>query len=170
MRRVGMGLLILGLVGLPGCWERKVKRLSDAEFEHYYALRPFMTEEQRKTYLKLKTEEERNAYLKELGLWDRFYKYPEDVREEIVAGNVQVGWTKDMLEMAWGRPFDKGFLIGADTYRAERWVYRFETQPDGTILVWTPDSKTAHKSIRNFRREVIMHDDKIVEIIEKDGW
>ena len=107
---------VLMLAILTGCWEKKVKNLSDVEFDHYYALRVYMEEEQRKTYLKMKTEDERNAYLQQLGLWDRFYDYEPHIREKIVAGEVQTGWTKDMLYRpgappttapAWwvGRPF-----------------------------------------------------------------
>ena len=40
-------LLALSVLALTftGCWEKKVKNLSDAEFDHYYVLKPFMSEE-----------------------------------------------------------------------------------------------------------------------------
>ncbi|MCB9746145.1 MAG: hypothetical protein H6740_26450 [Alphaproteobacteria bacterium] len=120
-----------------------------------------MDETQRKTYLKLKTEEERNAYLKELGIWDYFYKYDEDLRDQIVAGDVQVGWTKDQLYMAWGAPHDRAKLVGRDAVRSERLIYRFEGHADGSILVWEPNSKTEYKATRLFRREVILDDDVV---------
>jgi hypothetical protein len=47
---------VLMLAVLAGCWEKKVKNLSNVEFDHYYALRVYMEDEQRKTYLKMKTE------------------------------------------------------------------------------------------------------------------
>ncbi|MCB9746612.1 MAG: hypothetical protein H6740_28815 [Alphaproteobacteria bacterium] len=171
MNRIVTGLVLAALVSASGCsWEKKVKNLSDTEFDHYYALRPFMDETQRKTYLKLKTEEERNAYLKELGIWDYFYKYDEDLRDQIVAGDVQVGWTKDQLYMAWGAPHDRAKLVGRDAVRSERLIYRFEGHADGSILVWEPNSKTEYKATRLFRREVILDDDVVAEIREESGW
>lgn len=167
-------LLVTALLGTAtlatGCWEKRVKHLSAVEFDHYYALRPFMNEGQKKTYLKLKTEEERNAYLKELGLWDRFYKYDPDVRDQIVAGDVQVGWTKDMVLMAWGAPFDKQKLVGREATRSERLVYRFEVHEGGTLIVWEPNSKTEYKATRLIQRDLLLDDDVVTEIVQRDRW
>jgi len=161
----------LAALTLAGCgYERHMKRLSDAEFDHYYALRPYMNEDSRKTYLKLKTEEERNAFLQEKGLWDLFYKYDAETRDSIVAGDVQVGWTKDKVLMAWGRPYDKQKLTGRQAQRSERLVYRFEKHEDGTILVWEANSKTEYKAIQLFQRDVLMDDDVVVEITQRDRW
>lgn len=150
-------------------WKNRVKHLGDDEFEHYYALRAYMTEEQKKTFLKMKTQEERDAFLKQLGLWERFYQYDEAEREEIVSGKVGQGWTKDKLEMAWGVPFDKRKLAGRQAVRSELWVYRFEQQKDGSILVWEPGSKTQYKAVRLFVREVVLDDDVVAEIREQDA-
>ncbi|MEY3211278.1 MAG: hypothetical protein RIT28_1759 [Pseudomonadota bacterium] len=167
--RAFLALSVLALT-FTGCWEKKVKNLSDAEFDHYYVLKPFMSEESRKTYLKLKTEEERNQYLKDQGLWDRFYKYSEAERAEIVSGAVAIGWTKDKVLMAWGPPHDKQKLVGREAQRSERLVYRFEEQPDGTVLVWAPNSKTEYQAVRLYQVNVILDDDKVTEIIEKPRW
>ncbi len=167
MRRLAF---VLALVALQACsWKRHIKDLSDEEFDHYYALRVFMTEDQQKEYLKLPTEEERDAWLKQHGLWDRFYQYEPHIREKIVAGDVQEGWTKDMVYMAWGAPLDRRKLPGRKAERSEMLIYRFEEQPDGTILVWTPDSKTAYKAVGFFEKEVILDDDVVAEIRRKDA-
>ena len=85
-----LGLLLFGVWNFTACgYERLQKRLDNQEFDHYYALRVYMSEEQRKYYLKLKTRDERDAYLKKLGLWDTFYSYEPEEREEIVAGDVK---------------------------------------------------------------------------------
>lgn len=160
--------LSLSLTAQAG-WQNKVKKLSDVEFDHYYALRAYMNEDQRKTYLKTKTEEGRNELLVTLGLWDRFYKYDELSRELIISGKVELGWTKDMLEMAWGVPFDKRKLAGRQAQRSELWVYRFEQQKEGGILVWEPGSKTQYRAVRLFEREVTLDDDKVVSIEERDA-
>jgi hypothetical protein len=165
-----MTSLILLVALSTGCTGRQMKRLSDTEFDHFYALRPYMDEDARKAYLKLKTEEERNQFLKDKGLWDRFYQYDADQRDEIVAGAVQVGWTKDMVLMSWGAPYDKRKLAGRQATRSEALVYRFEQHEDGALIVWEPNSKTEYKAVRLFRREVILDDDVVAEIVEKDNW
>lgn len=162
----GLGLTLLA----SGCTGKQMKRLSDAEFDHFYALRPYMGEDSRKEFLKLKTEDERNAYLKEAGLWDRFYKYDQTIRDEIVAGDVQAGWTKDKVLMAWGAPHDKQKLTGRPATRSERLVYRFEKHEDGTVLVWEPNSKTEYKAVKLFQKDVILDDDVVAEIRQRDRW
>lgn len=159
--------LFVLFLSLTACsYETRVKKLSDEEFKAYYALKPFMDEDQRKTYLKMKLETDRTAYLKEQGLWDRFYKYDDATRALIIAGKVELAWTKDMLEMAWGVPFDKRKLAGRDAQRSELWVYRFEQQKDG-VLVWEPGSKTQYQAVRLFERDVTLDDDKVVSIEER---
>jgi len=162
---------LVALVVVAGCGvERRVKKLSEVEFQHYYALRPFMEEEVRVGFLKLKTEEERNQYLKDRGLWDAFYKYDEHIRKAIVDGAVQTGWTKDMVLMSWGAPFDKRKLTGRPAPRSELLVYKFEKHEDGSVLVYVPGSKTEYKAVSRFMREVYLDSDVVTEIIEKEGW
>jgi hypothetical protein len=169
MTRVAIGLLLALVV--VGCGtDRYMKRLSDAEFDHFYALRVYMSEAERKEYLKLKTEEERNAWLQEKGLWDRFYKYDAEDRAAIVAGAVEVGWTKDKLLMAWGTPWDKQKLTGRNAQRSERYVYRLEVHEDGSMIVWEHDSKTEYKAVKLIQMDVVLDDDVITEIHEKGRW
>ena len=105
---------------------RLQKRLDDQEFDHWYALRVYMSDEQKKAYLKKKTRDERDAYLQSEKLWDKFYQYEERIRDKIVAGEVQTGWTLEMLEMAWGRPYDQQMAIGRQAVRSVKYVYKFE--------------------------------------------
>ncbi|MFT4978716.1 MAG: hypothetical protein ACI8S6_004626 [Myxococcota bacterium] len=163
------GLLLVAMLSMGCNYTRHIKNLSNTEFDHYYALRVFMSEEQKKTFLKLKTEEERNAFLESAGLWDKFYSYDDDERQEIIAGDVQVGWTKDKLYMAWGAPYDRARLVGRQATRSERLTYRFEEQEDGVILLWEEGSKTAYKAARLFVRELILDDDVVREINEETG-
>jgi hypothetical protein len=172
------------LLLLAACsWERRVNKLTDEEFSHYYALKVFMTDEQRKAYLLLKTPQERDAWLKaeEAGanaaaadmtppLWELFYKYPENIRTSIVDGAVQTGWTKDMVLMSWGGPYDKKRLTGRPASRSELLIYRFEKHADGSVLVYVPGSNTEYKAEERFIREVYVDDNIVTEIIEKAGW
>ena len=163
---LGLGVMLFA----SGCTGKQMKRLSDAEFDHFYALRPYMDEDSKKEFLKLKTEEERNQYLKDANLWDRFYQYDQATRDEIVAGGVEVGWTKDKVLMAWGAPYDKQKLTGRPATRSERLVYRFEKHADGTIIVWESNSKTEYKATKLFQKDVILDDDVVQEINQRDRW
>ena len=160
-------------LALMACTQKRLNRLSPAEFDHFYALRVFMDEDARRDYLRLQTEEERNAYLQEAELWDNFYQYEPHIRDLIVAGDVQIGWSKEMLVMSWGRPYDVNRQAGRDAVRSELLVYRFEQHDDGNgryDLAWEPNSKTEYRAIGFFRKEVIIDDDIVAEIRERDGW
>lgn len=180
--------LIVALAFSTACsFEGKVKRLSTTEFDHYYALKPFLSDDERKAYLTLKTEEERNGWLKSNGCrerlgkrecyWDRFYRFDDKTRAAIVNGEVKAGWTKEQVYMAWGQPFDSKAIAGRPTPRSERMIYKFEQHPDGSVLVYVPGSKTAYKAEGFFRREVILDQFdvdglpvmKVAEMMDKPG-
>ena len=85
-------------------------------------------------------------------------------------GAVQTGWTKDMVLMAWGAPFDKKKLVGRPAPRSEMLLYKFEKHEDGSVLVYVPNSKTEYSATERFRREVILDSDVVSDIVEKPGW
>ena len=163
--------LMAGMWLMSGCgYERLQKRLEDSEFDHWYALRVFMSDTEKKTYLKLKTQAERDEWLKSTRkLWDTFYKYEPHIRELIVAGDVQKGWTEEMLYMSWGSPWDRQKVVGRNAVRSEKLIYRFEAHSDGSVLLWEPNSKTAYKANRLFVRIVILDDSKVASINEKNA-
>ena len=161
--------LLFAALLLAGCgWESRVRKLSDVEFSHYYALKPFMSDDDRNAWLR--SNGCRELLGKKECYWDRFYKYPEHIREGIVSGAVQNGWTKDMIYMAWGAPWDTRALVGRPAPRSELLVYRFEKHEDGTVLVYVPNSKTEYKAVARFTREVYLDNDVVAEIVEKKGW
>jgi len=162
-------VLVLPFV-LGACLQHRLDRLSETEFQHYYALKPFMSADQTHDFLKIKNEQERNAYLQDEKLWDMFYKYTPQERELIVAGDVQKGWSADMVLMSWGAPWDKRKLVGRPAQRSEMFVYRFETDDEGVVRIWEKGSKTAYTAARRFQRKVILDDNKVTEIDETDGW
>ncbi len=162
-------VLVLPLV-LGACLQHRLNRLSELEFQHYYALKPFMSEEQHSDFLKRKSEQERNAYLQDQKLWDMYYRYTPQEREAIVAGDVQLGWSADMVMMSWGAPWDKRKLVGRQAQRSEMLVYRFETDDEGIVRIWEKGSKTAYTAVRRFQRKVVLDDNKVTLIDETDGW
>jgi hypothetical protein len=148
----------------------KLKRLSSAELSHYNALKVWWDVDEKKSYLKLKTEPERSAWLKSQGYWDRFYQYPEERRAEIVAGSVGVGWTYDQVYMAWGQPHQKRMAAGRKAERSELYVYRFETDYEGVMHVWYPNSKLTREAIEMFRLEVYVDNGVVVKMDRQEGW
>ena len=163
--------ILLVFLSLSSCsWERRVKHLSDAEFSHYSALNVWMTEAEQKAYLKFKESPSRDAYLVELGLWDRYYKLSASQKAQLEIGEVELGWTRDMVLMAWGQPHDMQKLVGRDAKRSERLVYRFEMHEGGVVYVWRPEAKTDYKAMRLFRKDVILDDDLVKEINKHDRW
>ena len=183
-----MKRFILFALFFTGCHSYYIKRLENTEYDHYSALKVFMDKEQRKLYLKKKTRPERDAYLKELGVWDRFYNYDSNIRDKIVERSVQTGWNTDMLQMAWGRPIDKRKEFRHSAEQSYNWIYKFERHAKGSevcgkdstsacTIVWVPGSKTEYKATSMFMRHVVIEeqgrqdlttDDIIVEMIDKD--
>jgi hypothetical protein len=159
-------VLSLLLVAASG----KEKRLSEAEQAHFYALKPYLEKDQEKAFLKLKTQAERDAYLKDLGLWDRFYKYDEAQRDQIVAGEVEIGWYEDMVIMAWGPPYQKRRMTSRPATRSELYLYRFEVDKRGVVRVFQPDSRTAYKMVDRFQTELYIDDGRVTEILRKEEW
>ena len=174
--------IILGLLTLTftmGCSiSSKLKKLDDEEYSHYMALRVYMdppdgankrAKTERKEFFKLKTRAERDQWLKDKGYWDRFYKYDPHIRQKIVDGQVQVGWDKHMIYMAWGRPYLRRKLPGRKAQRSEMFIYRFEELQDGTHQVWVEGSKDTYKAARLYIKELFVDDDTLAEIREKDA-
>jgi hypothetical protein len=146
----------------------KFDKLESNEQAHVRALSVFMDKDQTKAFYKLKTPEERNAYLQELKLWDRFYQFDDQKRQQIVASEVQVGFELDALFMAWGAPFAKNRLTGRNASRSERLVYRFEVDADGFA---TPLSRrAAYKAVDRYQVEVIVDDNIVTKLTEKATW
>jgi len=51
-----------------------------------------------------------------------FDTYPPEVQDKILAGQIEVGFTPEMVEMAWGEPYRKDQVTGED-YAAEVWTW-----------------------------------------------
>jgi hypothetical protein len=166
MNRLALALLVGGLLLGAGC--DKTKRLSSVELDHYQALKIFMTPETQKKWLKLKTEDERNAALKKLGLWNTFYQFDERKREDILKGDVKVGWEEAAVNMAWGRPHGRFSVAGRKAELSYELQYRFEVDPYGAITVWTPGSKTEHKAALLYRIQLIIDDGRVAKMVRTD--
>ena len=78
----------------------------------------------------------KGLYIQECSLWDRFYKYSEEERESIIAGEVKTGWTRDML-YGLGAPYDRMRALGRDATRSEKLIYRLSNKQMGRFVVGT---------------------------------
>jgi hypothetical protein len=164
MRRHAVVLLVSLAVLTAG----KFQKLEPVEQDHFRALQVFMDKDQVKAFYKGKTPEERNAWLREQGLWDRFYQYDEADRQRMVAGDVQLGDDLDQLVMAWGAPYIKNRLTGRNASRSERYVYRFEVDKDGFA---TPLGRKAdYKAVDRYQVDVTVDDNVVTELKEKKTW
>lgn len=161
-------LLLIGALALLNV-AGKLDRLTDAEYSHYRALRVYMEDNDRKSFLKLKTTEERDQWLKDKGLWDKFYHHPESVRALIVEGAVEKGWTSEMIYMAWGAPFQKQRLTGRPAGRSELLIYRLAINKEG---VATPivGKATKYNAVAHKQVELILDDDVVTEMVTKNKW
>ena len=148
----------------------KFDRLESAEQDHFTALKIWMDKKDQKAFFKLKTRADRDAWLKAKGLWKRFYQYDADRREQILAGKVAIGWTKDQVLMAWGPPHSRQRASGRQATRSEVLLYRFEVAEDGTPFVWSPNSKVTHNAIDKYRIELIVDDGTVEELKKLNGW
>lgn len=159
-----LGLLAFGTAG-------KIDRLEDAERTHFLALRVFMTEKDQKAFLKLKTPALRDQWLKDHGLWARFYQYDARRREEISAGHVATGWLQDQVFMAWGPPYQRQKSLDASlSGRVEVLTYRFEVSEDGEILVWAEGSKETHHAQDRFRQRLTLQNGAVLRMERVEGW
>jgi hypothetical protein len=183
---VHIRFFIIALSTLVGCSiSHYKKRLSDTEQTHYRALEVYLDQpdasgerptDERLAFLKLKTEDERNAWLKsfklpssggEGTLWEKFYKYEPHIRELIDRGEVQEGWTLDMVYMSWGRPMKREKPPACNASRCWRYIYRFEQLDDGTVQVWVDGSKDEYRAVSIYDREVEVGDNKVLSIKTK---
>ena len=59
---------------------------------------------------------------------------------------------------------------GRPATRSERLIYRFEQHADGSVLVWESDSKTEYTATRLFQRDVLLDDDQVTEMYDRNPW
>ena len=147
----------------------KLDKMSGEERAHWRALRVFVEKKDQKKWLKLKTQEQRDAWLQERDLWDRFYEHEPFVREQIVAGDVKLGWDREMLYMAWGAPSQRLKLTGRAAARSERLIYRFEVDGEGFASVLT-DGKPDYKAVDRYQVNVILDDNVITDMMRLEDW
>lgn len=101
-----------------------------------------MNETQRLEYLRRVRSADREKYARDLGLPQMLEEVPEATRERIVAGNIDLGMTREQVQLALGDPAGKalgaGELHGKHYPAWERWTYQ---RKSGPFAVWFADGK-----------------------------
>lgn len=161
-----------GLLALALGTGSKYAKLESYEKDHYDALKVWFEDSKKesKAYFKLKTPAERDQWLKDKGYWDRYYQYEEHERQEILSREPKVGWTQDMVYMAWGPPFAKLKSTKRTAETSVVLVYRMEVTKDGEHMVWAPGSKETYKAIRQYQAELMVDNHRVTDIVQKDAW
>jgi hypothetical protein len=175
MRNLVSVAFLAALAFAPAAFADKLKKLEQRERDEFTALRVYLTDDEEKEWLKLKTSAERDTWLQTHGTpksyWDRWTKYTPEQQADILGGEAKVGWTQDMLTMAWGEPASNQRIPGGrDAEMSSLLVYRFEVDKDGVGYVWQPHSNVTYKAVDTYRMEIIVDDGRIAEMTQKDGW
>lgn len=101
-----------------------------------------MNETQRLEYLRRVRSADREKYARDLGLPQMLEEVPEATRERIVAGNIDLGMSRDEVQLALGDPAGKalgaGELNGKHYPAWERWTYQ---RKSGSFAVWFADGR-----------------------------
>lgn len=101
-----------------------------------------MNETQRLEYLRRVRSADREQYARDLGLPQMLEGVPEETRAQVVAGNIDLGMTKEQVQLALGDPAGKalgaGELNGKHYREWERWTYQ---RRSGSFAVWFAEGK-----------------------------
>lgn len=157
--------VVLGTAG-------KLDKTQQYERDHYSALVVWFEDEKKETkeWLKLKTPEARDQWLKDHGYWDQFYKYDAIERDEILAREPKIGWTQDMVYMAWGPPYRKTKSTKRTSQDTTILTYRMIVDKNGKHRIYKPKSKETYKATRRYSAELVMDERVLTDLREKDGW
>jgi hypothetical protein len=87
----------------------------------------------------------------------------------VVNGEVEEGFTRQMVYMAWGAPFERNKLTGRPATRSELLIYRFEIDKNG---VATPvvGTRIDYQAVGQHQTELYVDDDVVTSMVEKDSF
>ena len=100
-----------------------------------------MNETQRLEYLRRVRSEDRERYARDIGL-PEYATIPEPTRTQVLEGRVDLGMTKEQVQLALGDPAGKmlgaGKLNGKHYDAWEKWTYQ---RKEGALSVWFASDK-----------------------------
>ncbi len=147
-----------GLVNL-----RKIKKWPAEDQAWARSFDSWMSEEEIKLLVKMKTTEERQKFLTDLGYWKMWEDIEDEIKPHIIEGKVIEGMNQDEVYMCW----DKPKKIRKD-FRKSAYVnvlnYEFEIDRKGREFLLRPDSQTAYKN-EVVTKFVYMYNERVFAIV-----
>ncbi|MCP4873183.1 MAG: hypothetical protein GY898_31195 [Proteobacteria bacterium] len=160
---VTLGLLLSSVAFGADYNPRKIKKWPDADKMLARVFDSWMTQEEMDIFLGLESTEEREGFLKEAGYWHLWEDIEDEMRPNVIAGEVVRGMNKDEVFMCW----DKPAKIRKD-FKKEAYIdvlnYEFERDRKGKEFLLKDNSQTAYKN-EIFTRYVYMHNGLVFSIV-----
>lgn len=107
-----------------------------------------------------------------------YAKFPPDVQASVKQGKIGLGYTPDMVYVAWGKPENKKQIVEANS-KKEVWIYLGSRQEfDGYDLIEVPrvgpngtsgvyiDQRPRFKTVYYERASVTFTDGKVSKIVQ----
>ena len=142
---------------------RKIKKWPDEDKVLARVFDSWMSQEEMDIFITLESTADRHAFLKEAGYWKMWESIEDEMRPNVIAGEVVKGMNKDEVFMCW----DKPKKIRKD-FKREAYIdvlnYEFERDRKGNEFMLRPDSQTAYKN-EIFTRYVYMHNGLVFSIV-----
>ncbi len=116
-------------------------QLPPSERQKYVFYSRHMNETQKLEYLRKMRSEDREKFARDLGL-PKLEDVPDSVKENVLAGTVDLGMTRTQVKLAMGEPKGKalgaGPLFGKSYKSWERWTF---DRTGGDYAVWFAGEK-----------------------------
>jgi len=142
---------------------KKLKKWPELDRTWARSFDAWMTDEELKLFLQIKTTEERQKFLVDAGYWKIWKKIDKEMVPNIIKGEVLNGMTKDEVFMCW----DKPKKIRKD-FRKKAYVdvlnYEFEVDRKGREFLLRADSQTAYRN-EIITKYVYMYNGQVFDIV-----
>ncbi|HCP45551.1 MAG TPA: hypothetical protein DIU15_05895 [Deltaproteobacteria bacterium] len=142
---------------------KKVKKWPELDQVWARSLDAWMTDEELKLFLQIKTTEERKQFLVDAGYWRLWKKIDKDMVPNIIKGDVLKGMNKDEVFMCWDKPAKIRKDFRKDAY-VDVLNYEFEIDRKGREFLMRKDSKTAYRN-EIVTKYVYMYNGKVFDVV-----
>ena len=143
---------------------RKIKKWPDEDKILARVFDSWMSQEEMDIFVGLESTEDRQGFLKEAGYWHLWEDMEDEMRPNVIAGEVVRGMNKDEVFMCWDKPAKIRKDFKKDAY-IDVLNYEFERDRKGKEFLLRADSQTSYKN-EIFTRYVYMHNGKVFSIVD----
>jgi len=142
---------------------RKIKKWPELDQAWARSFDAWMSDEELKIFLKLKSTDERRDFLTQAGYFKKWKKIDKEMLPHVIKGDVVKGMNKDEVFMCWDKPEKIRKDFRRDAY-VDVMNYKFEIDRKGREFIMREDSKTAYKN-ENITKFVYMYNGKVFSIV-----